>query len=101
MAKSIEQMSYAELAAMQTRIERIKVEKQHSERKELHNKLTVIAKEAGFDIHELFGKGGRRGSVAVKYRDKNGNTWTGRGRQPRWLVAALRTRGAKIDDFLV
>jgi DNA-binding protein H-NS len=25
-------------------------------------------------------------------------TWSGRGKQPRWLVAALRT-GSKIEDF--
>ena len=39
------------------------------------------AKAAGFDIHDLFGRGGSRkgkGTVAVKYRDKAGNTWTGR-----------------------
>src|SRR5678809_47437 len=27
--------------------------------------------------------------VPIKYRDENGNTWTSRGSQPRWLVAAL------------
>ncbi|WP_407510814.1 H-NS histone family protein [Ralstonia sp. GP101] len=29
------------------------------------------------------------GTVAVKYRDTNGNVWSGRGRQPFWLVKAL------------
>jgi DNA-binding protein H-NS len=53
------------------------------------------------------GKGGRRGTspmrgrkVAIKYRDKSGNTWAGRGAQPRWLTAAIKA-GAKRDDFLV
>ena len=32
--------------------------------------------------------GRKLGSVPVKYRDENGNTWTGRGRTPRWLVEA-------------
>jgi len=41
---------------------------------------------------------GRR--VAVKYRDKNGNTWSGRGAQPRWMTAAIKA-GARRDDFLV
>jgi DNA-binding protein H-NS len=27
-----------------------------------------------------------------------GETWSGRGKQPRWLVAALKA-GAKIEDF--
>ena len=53
------------------------------------------------------GKDRRRGAspikgrkVAIKYRDKSGNTWAGRGAQPRWLTAAIKA-GAKRDDFLV
>lgn len=50
--------------------------------------------------------GGKRGSslkgrkAPIKYRDKSGNTWAGRGAQPRWLTAAIKA-GAKRDDFLV
>ena len=29
-----------------------------------------------------------------------GETWSGRGKQPRWLVAALQS-GQKIEDFLI
>ncbi|WP_342051270.1 MULTISPECIES: H-NS family nucleoid-associated regulatory protein [unclassified Cupriavidus] len=38
--------------------------------------------------------------VPVRYRDSNGNTWTGRGKQPAWLVAAIEN-GKIADDFLV
>jgi DNA-binding protein H-NS len=38
--------------------------------------------------------------VAPKYRDKSGNTWSGRGAQPRWMTAAVKG-GAKRDDFLI
>jgi len=38
--------------------------------------------------------------VPIKYRDENGNTWSARGSQPRWLVAALES-GRKIEDFLI
>jgi DNA-binding protein H-NS len=38
--------------------------------------------------------------IAPKYRDKAGNTWSGRGAQPRWMTAAIRA-GAKRDDFLI
>jgi DNA-binding protein H-NS len=105
-SKNIENMSYAELAAMQTRIERAKVEKQSAERMALRQKLTDMAKEHGFDVRELFdgrmGKG-KRGKVAVKYRDPSNaaNTWTGRGRMPLWLVAATKGGKAKREDFLI
>jgi DNA-binding protein H-NS len=40
--------------------------------------------------------------VVPKYRNpKNrGETWAGRGKQPRWLTAQLRS-GGKLDDFLI
>ena len=53
---------------------------------------------------ELFGKGRKgKGSVAVKYRDPKNpeNTWTGRGRMPRWMVAATKGRRASKEDFLI
>lgn len=40
------------------------------------------------------------GKVAAKYRDKAGNSWSGRGLKPKWLTAAL-ANGAKISDFAV
>jgi DNA-binding protein H-NS len=38
--------------------------------------------------------------VAIKYRDKEGNTWAGRGAQPVWLREKLKA-GAKLEDFAV
>jgi DNA-binding protein H-NS len=102
--KNIENMSYRELAAMQARIERAKVERHNAERVALRQKLTDLAKEHGFDVHELFGRALKgKGSVAVKYRDPQNpeNTWTGRGRMPRWMTAALKGGKAKKEDFLI
>jgi DNA-binding protein H-NS len=48
--------------------------------------------------------GGRRAYPAVvpKYRnpDDSSETWSGRGKQPRWLVALLDA-GKEIDDFRI
>lgn len=40
--------------------------------------------------------------VLPKYRNPNNSseTWAGRGKQPRWLVAQLKA-GKKINDFLI
>ena len=102
-SKNIENMSFAELAAMQARVERAKVEKQISERAAVKQKLMDMAKEAGFDIRELFDGRKGKGKVAVKYRDPNNtaNTWTGRGRMPRWMTAATKGGKAKKEDFLI
>jgi len=103
-ASDVDKMSYAELTAMEKQIEKLKIEKQNTERLELRQKLIDEAKKNGFDIHELFGRGRKgKGTVAVKYRDpKNrANTWTGRGRMPRWMAAATKGGKAKKDDFLI
>jgi DNA-binding protein H-NS len=39
--------------------------------------------------------------VKPKYRDpRTGDTWAGRGVQPRWLSAALKG-GKKLEDYLI
>jgi DNA-binding protein H-NS len=41
-------------------------------------------------------------AVVPKYRnpDDSSETWSGRGKQPRWLVALLKA-GKQIDDFRI
>ena len=82
-------------------------------------KLTKLAKAEGYTVEELFGaaapargrkaaskaspKAGRKlGKVAPKYRNpaNTKDTWTGRGRQPRWM-AELVAAGKKVEDFLI
>ena len=48
---------------------------------------------------------GRRSSLKgrkapIKYRDRSGNTWAGRGATPVWLREKLKA-GAKLEDFAV
>ncbi|WP_433853240.1 H-NS family nucleoid-associated regulatory protein [Stenotrophomonas nitritireducens] len=77
--------------------------------------LIAQAQRAGYTIEELFGldaeqaqpapKGRRRrkrARVEPKYRDPDNrrNTWTGRGRMPRWLAAKTR-HGRSVADFLI
>ena len=38
--------------------------------------------------------------AAIKFRDENGNGWSGRGLKPRWLTAALES-GKTLADFAV
>lgn len=101
---SLSKMSYAQLVQMQVDIERLKVEKQNAERGAVRQLLIDTAKKHGFDIHDLFGKGRKgKGIVAPKYRDPKNpeNTWTGRGRMPRWMAAATKGGKAKKEDFLI
>jgi DNA-binding protein H-NS len=46
------------------------------------------------------GKSRRGGSVPVKYRDSDGNTWTGRGMQPVWVREAIAA-GKSLESLRV
>lgn len=89
----------------------------------VRKKLTDMAAAEGYTIAELFGgrtaktgaarkaaktgrktaKTGRKfGKVEPKYRNpaNKAETWTGRGKHPRWM-AALMKKGKKPEDFLI
>lgn len=41
-----------------------------------------------------------RKPVPIRYRDEEGNTWTGRGKTPNWLKAHI-DNGRRSEEFLV
>jgi DNA-binding protein H-NS len=73
---------------------------------EVRKKLIALAKEEGYSIEELFGEGRRTSSakgrsVPAKYRNPDGGeTWSGRGKRPRWFTDALQA-GRSEDDLLI
>jgi DNA-binding protein H-NS len=75
------------------------------QKSEAISKVKALMSEYGLTASDLAGKapaktGSTKGSkVAVKYRNTaTGDTWSGRGLQPKWLKAALAA-GRKIEDF--
>ena len=101
---SLDKMSYSQLAALRTQIDGLMVEKQAAERTALRQKFSDMAKYHGLSLDEVLGKGRKgKGSVAPKYRDPKNptNTWTGRGRMPRWMVAATKGGKSSKNDFLI
>src|SRR5262245_54966418 len=65
---------------------------------ELKDQLRRLDGDSGYKRGDESLLKGRK--VAVKYRDKSGNTWAGRGAQPVWLREQLKA-GAKLEDFAV
>jgi DNA-binding protein H-NS len=104
-ARAPENMTYAELTQLRVRVDRLLVAKKNEARVELREKIANLVRSKGMTLEDVLGGNGgqRKGSVAVKYRDPKdpANTWTGRGRMPRWLVAATKGRKAKREDFAI
>ncbi len=96
-----------DLLAQKEAIEKeIESTKKHH-RAEAIAKVRTLMAEYGLTAADLAGKagaksaGGKTGKVAIKYRNAaTGDTWSGRGLQPKWLKAALAA-GRKIGDFTV
>lgn len=99
----LDKLTYKELADLQQRVAAAMIERKAAERTEVKRKMTELAAASGFDLSELLGsKGARKGVKAeAKYRNPADatQTWAGRGRQPTWLVAALK-KGQKLESFL-
>ena len=78
------------------------------ERADAISKVRALMSEYGLSMADLAAKGPpkgpntpRGGKVAVKYRNAaTGDTWSGRGLQPKWLKAALAA-GRTIEEFAV
>ena len=95
---------------LKSQAEKLLVQAEEARKKELASAIEDIRarmKEHGITVRDLAGRGGAsaaksgtRRPAAVKYRDKAGNTWTGRGRTPRWLQAHI-DGGKKAEDFAV
>jgi DNA-binding protein H-NS len=67
---------------------------------QLKEQLSRLGDEAGGYKKKSRGSSLRGRKAAIKYRDRSGNTWAGRGAQPIWLREKLKA-GAKLEDFAV
>jgi DNA-binding protein H-NS len=72
-------------------------------------KIRTLMQENGLSVSDLTtlkpkkqvsSTGHIRKPVATKYKDGQGNSWTGRGLKPKWLTAAL-SDGKALEDFKV
>ena len=106
-------MSVATLQELMAQREALEQQIEHTkkqERGEAIEKVKALMAEYGLSVADLGSrppparakKGKSAGNkVAAKYRNTStGETWSGRGLQPRWLKAALAS-GRKLSDFAV
>lgn len=72
-----------------------------AEMKEKISLYNLTAKDLGFDVVSTSSKKEKiKKEVEAKYSNENGETWSGRGRQPVWLREALGA-GKQLEDFLI
>jgi DNA-binding protein H-NS len=95
-----------ELLAQKEAIEQEIEHTKKQERGDAVNKVRALMAEYGLTVADIGGKAakaksGGGGKVPAKYRNTStGDSWSGRGLQPRWLKAALAS-GKKLSDFAI
>lgn len=110
MRPDISNLSVAELKHLTSEAEALIESKKEQELDAAYKQVLQIASEHGVSVEELMTRGGKasksksstRKPVAPRYRnpDNQQETWTGRGKQPRWLAAKVAA-GASLDSFLI
>lgn len=106
MAIELKNMNPRQLEDLIAKASQQRVKLQRERRDEVKAKLAKIARDEGFTIEELFGTRRARSksagtTVAPKYRNpaNPAQTWSGRGKRPRWFTDALKTK--KEKDLLI
>lgn len=102
---NVDKMSLKDLMELELKVQKAMAIARERERAELKAKVEEMVADAGFQVSDLFnaGRGSPKGrAVAPKYvnPDNAAETWSGRGRKPKWLVKKLN-EGSSIDDFLI
>jgi DNA-binding protein H-NS len=113
MAIDLKSLSPKELHALIANAESQMQEAQAKQVQTVREKIDAILKNSGLTLADIYpsrgagkakgGKRGGKGSVAPKYRNpaNPSETWTGRGRQPLWVAAAVKKRGVTLDSLLI
>lgn len=100
-----------ELLQRREELERRIAETQNQERTEAIDTIRRLMAEHGLSVEDVTagrraakaaaGASGERAKVPAKYRNPaTGESWSGRGLQPRWLKAAL-AEGRQLSDFSI
>jgi DNA-binding protein H-NS len=111
MENTIEEMTLQELVALKKSVDDWITTKQSEARDKFVAETRERAAALGFDLSTMFGSApgrqrrsgtGERASPAVKYRNpaNASETWTGRGREPRWITRE-KANGKTKEDFLI
>jgi DNA-binding protein H-NS len=101
---NLDAMSLKELRDLRSQVEKAISSFEARKRQEALSALEEKAAALGFSLGELMASAQirKRKPAKAKYAnpaDKS-ETWTGRGRKPRWVEAALKA-GKKLDDLLI
>lgn len=100
MSIELDALNLSELRDLRNKVERAINSYEDRRRKEALAAVESAAREHGFNLNELTGLKAAKARVAAKYANPadSEQTWSGRGRKPRWVQEHLDS-GKAIEDL--
>lgn len=100
----LQKMTAKELAELERKVALAKQAAQDRARADLRQKVIDMVTDAGLKIGDILGGKSIKGrKVAAKYVNPTNpsETWTGRGRMPRWLATATGGVKSKVEEYRI
>lgn len=101
MTIDLNQLSLKELKDLSGQVSKAIASFEDRKKKEALTELEEKARDMGYSLAELLGAVGqrKRAPAAPKYANpaNRSDTWSGRGRKPRWFAAALQAGKSPSD----
>ncbi|RLL72418.1 H-NS histone family protein [Paenirhodobacter hankyongi] len=101
---SFDDLTLAELKTLRTKVDRAIETYEDRKKREALAELEESARKMGYSLAELaeLSSAKPRKAVAPKYANSENpaETWTGRGRKPKWVEAALAA-GKSLEDLAI
>jgi DNA-binding protein H-NS len=105
MSINLEKMSLPELIKLQGDLVPAIKQRQKKAKNDLRKQMENIAKQSGFTFDEI-ASSSKTTRIMTKVKPKYANpqdseqTWTGRGRKPKWVESELAS-GKELGDLLI
>jgi DNA-binding protein H-NS len=100
----LDQLSLSELKQLQKDVAKAIDGYKDREKRKALAEVEAFARERGLSLADLTGVSGKRSRKPAEAKYANpanpSETWTGRGRKPRWAEAALAS-GKSLDDLKI
>ncbi|WP_353474161.1 H-NS histone family protein [Salipiger sp. H15] len=100
---NLQEMNKDELTALSKRISKALDEYDTRKKAEARAATEALAKELGYSLSDLIASSGSKvskGAPKYAHPENPEQTWTGRGRKPKWVTAHISS-GGELDDLAI